>query len=71
MQYRMFGRTGWQVAEMGYGMWGMGDRHIGRSRARDPRRDRSHSDEDRGPAGPPGHMVKPGDPMGAHSSGRV
>lgn len=24
MQYRMFGRTGWQVSEMGYGMWGMG-----------------------------------------------
>ncbi|MBL8155948.1 MAG: aldo/keto reductase [Anaerolineae bacterium] len=24
MQYRAFGRTGWQVAEMGYGMWGMG-----------------------------------------------
>jgi aryl-alcohol dehydrogenase-like predicted oxidoreductase len=24
MQYRKFGRTGWQVAEMGYGMWGMG-----------------------------------------------
>jgi aryl-alcohol dehydrogenase-like predicted oxidoreductase len=24
MQYRPFGRTGWQVAEIGYGMWGMG-----------------------------------------------
>jgi aryl-alcohol dehydrogenase-like predicted oxidoreductase len=24
MEYRPFGRTGWQVAEMGYGMWGMG-----------------------------------------------
>jgi aryl-alcohol dehydrogenase-like predicted oxidoreductase len=24
MQYRPFGRTGWNVAEMGYGMWGMG-----------------------------------------------
>jgi aryl-alcohol dehydrogenase-like predicted oxidoreductase len=23
MQYRTFGRTGWPVAEMGYGMWGM------------------------------------------------
>ena len=23
MQYRTFGRTGWQVAEVGYGMWGM------------------------------------------------
>jgi aryl-alcohol dehydrogenase-like predicted oxidoreductase len=23
MQYRRFGRTGWQVSEMGYGMWGM------------------------------------------------
>lgn len=23
MQYRRFGRTGWQVAEMGYGMWGL------------------------------------------------
>ncbi|MBI9043301.1 MAG: aldo/keto reductase [Anaerolineaceae bacterium] len=24
MQYRKFGRTGWQVSEVGYGMWGMG-----------------------------------------------
>ncbi len=24
MQYRAFGRTGWQASEMGYGMWGMG-----------------------------------------------
>lgn len=24
MQYRTFGRTGWQVSEIGYGMWGMG-----------------------------------------------
>ncbi|NLX10834.1 MAG: aldo/keto reductase [Chloroflexi bacterium] len=24
MQYRIFGRTGWRVSEMGYGMWGMG-----------------------------------------------
>ncbi len=24
MQYRTFGRTGWQVGEIGYGMWGMG-----------------------------------------------
>jgi hypothetical protein len=23
MNYRSFGRTGWQVGEMGYGMWGM------------------------------------------------
>jgi len=23
MQYRNFGRTGWQVSEVGYGMWGM------------------------------------------------
>lgn len=23
MQYRAFGRTGWQVSEVGYGMWGM------------------------------------------------
>jgi aryl-alcohol dehydrogenase-like predicted oxidoreductase len=23
MRYRMFGRTGWQVSEVGYGMWGM------------------------------------------------
>ena len=23
MQYRTFGRTGWRVAEVGYGMWGM------------------------------------------------
>src|SRR3954467_13752768 len=23
MQYRAFGRTGWQVGEIGYGMWGM------------------------------------------------
>lgn len=24
MEYRTFGRTGWQVSAMGYGMWGMG-----------------------------------------------
>ena len=24
MQYRQFGRIGWQVSELGYGMWGMG-----------------------------------------------
>jgi aryl-alcohol dehydrogenase-like predicted oxidoreductase len=24
MQYRKFGRTGWDVSEIGYGMWGMG-----------------------------------------------
>jgi aryl-alcohol dehydrogenase-like predicted oxidoreductase len=24
MQYRHFGRTGWMVSEIGYGMWGMG-----------------------------------------------
>ena len=24
MRYRSFGRTGWQVSEVGYGMWGMG-----------------------------------------------
>ena len=24
MQFRTFGRTGWQVSEIGYGMWGMG-----------------------------------------------
>jgi aryl-alcohol dehydrogenase-like predicted oxidoreductase len=24
MQYRTFGRTGWTVSEIGYGMWGMG-----------------------------------------------
>jgi aryl-alcohol dehydrogenase-like predicted oxidoreductase len=23
MQYRRFGRTGWMVSEVGYGMWGM------------------------------------------------
>jgi aryl-alcohol dehydrogenase-like predicted oxidoreductase len=23
MQYRTFGRTGWQISEIGYGMWGM------------------------------------------------
>jgi len=23
MNYRRFGRTGWEVSEMGYGMWGM------------------------------------------------
>lgn len=25
MQYRTFGRTGWQVSEIGYGMWGLAD----------------------------------------------
>ncbi len=25
MQYRTFGRMGWQVSDIGYGMWGMGD----------------------------------------------
>jgi len=24
MQYRQFGRTGWEVSEIGYGMWGIG-----------------------------------------------
>jgi aryl-alcohol dehydrogenase-like predicted oxidoreductase len=24
MRYRRFGRTGWQISEIGYGMWGMG-----------------------------------------------
>ncbi len=24
MRYRTFGRTGWEIAEVGYGMWGMG-----------------------------------------------
>ena len=24
MNYRTFGRTGWQVSDIGYGMWGMG-----------------------------------------------
>ena len=24
MQYRRFGRAGWPVSEVGYGMWGMG-----------------------------------------------
>ena len=24
MRYRTFGRTGWQIGEIGYGMWGMG-----------------------------------------------
>lgn len=24
MRYRTFGRTGWQISEIGYGMWGMG-----------------------------------------------
>src|SRR5262245_18610510 len=29
MQYRTFGRTGWKVSEIGYGMWGMGGRWKG------------------------------------------
>jgi aryl-alcohol dehydrogenase-like predicted oxidoreductase len=24
MKYRTFGRTGWKISEIGYGMWGMG-----------------------------------------------
>ncbi|MGB5205341.1 MAG: aldo/keto reductase, partial [Eudoraea sp.] len=24
MNYRLFGRTGWKVSEIGYGMWGIG-----------------------------------------------
>lgn len=24
MRYRKFGRTGWPISEIGYGMWGMG-----------------------------------------------
>src|SRR5512138_3720867 len=24
MKYRRFGRTGWMISEIGYGMWGMG-----------------------------------------------
>ena len=24
MEYRRFGRTNWQLSEIGYGMWGMG-----------------------------------------------
>src|ERR1043165_6984598 len=24
MRYRLFGRTDWEVSEIGYGMWGMG-----------------------------------------------
>jgi len=24
MEYRVFGRTGWKISEIGYGMWGMG-----------------------------------------------
>ena len=29
MNYRPFGRTGWQVGEIGYGMWGMGGESSG------------------------------------------
>ena len=24
MKYRKFGKTGWNISEMGYGIWGMG-----------------------------------------------
>lgn len=29
MEYRTFGRTGWKVSEIGYGMWGMGGQWSG------------------------------------------
>jgi len=29
MEYRRFGRTGWKVSEVGYGMWGMGGQWSG------------------------------------------
>lgn len=29
MRYRRFGRTGWEVSEIGYGMWGMGGQWAG------------------------------------------
>jgi aryl-alcohol dehydrogenase-like predicted oxidoreductase len=25
MKYREFGKTGWHVSEIGYGVWGMGE----------------------------------------------
>ena len=25
MKYRRFGRTNWNISEVGYGMWGMGE----------------------------------------------
>jgi aryl-alcohol dehydrogenase-like predicted oxidoreductase len=33
MHYRKFGRTGWQVSEIGYGMWGMGGQWAGSDNA--------------------------------------
>jgi aryl-alcohol dehydrogenase-like predicted oxidoreductase len=28
MRWRTFGRTGWQVSEIGYGMWGVGSQGL-------------------------------------------
>ncbi len=33
MKYRRFGRTGWQVSEIGYGMWGLGGQWSGSDNA--------------------------------------
>ena len=41
MQYRTFGRTGWSVSEIGYGMWGLAGGRVRRTRRRWPSLERA------------------------------